>query len=635
MSEFVRQKPLLRGKRVKKSLPNSLSQHDGSVAKFPRERFLHFCSQLKIQSRDYGLIPFNLLGSQLYILDEICSGLDEGITNFVILKDRQSGVSTLCLALDLFWAFEYKGTLGVFCTHEEGARDQFRAQIDLYLATLPKKFRVAASTNNRLMLVLDNSSLFRYLVAGQRTTTNKLGRSGGTNFAHMTEVAFYGSPDDIASLLQTFSPIYKHRLYIMESTANGFNHYEEIWRTAIDSPTQRAIFSGWWRDERKEFGESHPSYRHYMPQGVASALDKHEREFVANVKAQYGVEINAGQIAWYRWHLENNCHGDLQQMLQEQPSTPDDAFQSTGAKYFVNESLTRMFKQARESKCLAFAIKITDRWQDMELRPLGERAVHMAQLKIWQEPSRWGRYAIGVDVAYGSSPDNDLTVISVWRCWADRCVQVAEYATAEISTYQCAWVVAYLGGLYKDCMVNIEVTGPGTDVLKELDRVRQWAREMTGPEGADLRNVHARMREFLYRRADSLTGGVVRQWKTSPGASGTKVLLMSRYKNYVELDIAQPKSLALIEEMRRIRIDGGSIEAESGHDDRVVAGALAVYAWGEWRLPELRAAGWTYDRAQAIERQGGEEPMDGLVRRWMQTQKIQVKDVVEMDVRTA
>jgi len=32
--------------------------------------FLEFCAALKIQSRDYGLIQFNLLGSQLYILDE-------------------------------------------------------------------------------------------------------------------------------------------------------------------------------------------------------------------------------------------------------------------------------------------------------------------------------------------------------------------------------------------------------------------------------------------------------------------------------------------------------------------------------------------------------------------------------------
>lgn len=634
MNEAVEQAPIRRGARVKKVLPASRGGAlDGSVQPFPRERFLQFCSKLKIQSRDYGLIPFKLNGTQLYMLDEICAGLAEGITFFVVLKDRQSGVSTFFLALDLFWAFEYKGILGVFATHEEGSRDQFRAQIDLYIQTLPKQFRVGENTNNRAMLVLKNTSLFRYLVAGGRTTTNKLGRSGGTNYAHMTEVAFWGSSEDIASLMQTFSHIYPHRFYVCESTANGFNHYEEMWQTALQSPSQRAIFSGWWRDERKEFSELHPNYKFYMPKGVATPLTTRETRGIAEVKEQYGFDINAGQIAWYRWHLENNCGSDQQQMDQEQPWTPDDAFQATGSKYFVNECLTRQFKAARGYLCMPFMVKVTDKWQDTEIRATNRPDI--ANLKIWEEPSRWGKYTIGVDVAFGSSPDNDLTVISVWRVWADRAVQVAELATAEISTYQCAWLVAYLGGLYKDCMVNLEITGPGQDVLKELDRVKQWAREMTGPEGADLRNVLSRMKEFLYRRADSFGSNIVRQWKTSPGPSGTKTLLMSRYKNYIELDIAQPRSLALIEEMRRIRIDGGSIEADSGHDDRVIAAALAVYAWGEWRLPELRAQGWTYERAQAIERQGGEAPVDGLVRKFLQAQKISVKDNVENDVRTA
>lgn len=634
----IAQRPIRRGglrHSLKSKLPASRNLSlDGSVSPFPLERFQKFCSVLQIQSRDYGLIPFRLLGSQLYVLGEIAKGLSEGVTSFVVLKDRQSGMSTLFLALDLFWAFEHKGLLGVFATHEEASRDQFRAQIDLFLTSLPKPYRVAESTNNRTMLVLKNTSLFRYLVAGQRSTTNKLGRSGGTNYCHSTEVGFWGSPEDIASLNQTFSHIYPHRLYIVESTANGFNHFEEMWQTALISPSQRAIFSGWWRDERKEFGAAHPNYKFYMPAGTSEVLSKHERQMVAAVAEQYGFQITAGQLAWYRWHLENNCGGDQAQMSQEQPSVPEEAFQSTGAKYFVNEALTRAFKAARGALCMPFDVKVTDRWQDTEIRATSRIAT--ARLKIWEEPNvKWGRYVIGVDVAFGSSPDNDLTVISVWRVWADRAIQVAELATPEISTYQCAWMVAYLGGLYKDCMVNLEVTGPGQDVLKELDRVKQWAREMTGPEGADLRNVLARMREFLYRRADSFGGNVVRQWKTSAGPSGTKTLLMSRFKNYVELDIAQPKSLALIEEMRRIRIDGGSIEAESGHDDRVIAAALAVYAWGEWRLPELRAQGWTYERAKAIEVQGAPDPVDGLVRRFLQTQKIHVKDAIENDVRVA
>ncbi len=112
------------------------------------------------------------MGSQKYVLEEIVEGMARGITIFVILKSRQLGISTLFLALDLFWAFEHWGTLGVFATHDEGSRDQFRNQIEVFLTGLPKSHKIPYNVNNRLMLVLDAPclSIFRYLVAGTRTT---------------------------------------------------------------------------------------------------------------------------------------------------------------------------------------------------------------------------------------------------------------------------------------------------------------------------------------------------------------------------------------------------------------------------------------------------------------------------------
>src|SRR5580698_10316734 len=136
------------------------------VAPFPRARFLRFCSRLKVQSKDYGLVPFRMLGSQVYILDEIEKGLAEGVTTFVILKARQLGASTFFLVLDLFWAFEHKGLLGVFLTHQEQSRDDFRAAIEVFFAETPKGFLVRYVRHNRNLLILKNGSKFRYLIAG-------------------------------------------------------------------------------------------------------------------------------------------------------------------------------------------------------------------------------------------------------------------------------------------------------------------------------------------------------------------------------------------------------------------------------------------------------------------------------------
>ena len=94
--------------------PERFELRSSAVAPFPRAKFLQFLKQLKVQSKDYGLVPFRLLGSQRYLLDEICTALDNGITVIYVLKNRQAGISTFLLALDLFWAFEHKGLLGCF-----------------------------------------------------------------------------------------------------------------------------------------------------------------------------------------------------------------------------------------------------------------------------------------------------------------------------------------------------------------------------------------------------------------------------------------------------------------------------------------------------------------------------------------
>lgn len=594
---------------------------DGSVKPFPRERFLKFIDVLRVQTRDFGMQRLNLLGSQLYILDEICKGLEEGITTFVILKARQLGASTFFLALDLFWAFENRGLLGIFATHDEGSRDQFRNQIELFLKTLPKTHRFNAETSNRLMLVLENSSMFRYLIAGSRQGTNKLGRSGGCNFLHATEVAFWGSSEDIASLNQTLSELYPSRLYIYESTANGFNHYSDMWEIAQNSPAQKAIFVGWWRNELYEFSEDHPLYLKYMPQGIKTPLNPLEKRRVKLVRELYNFQITAGQVAWYRHHMETKCSGDQAQMDQEMPWTAEDAFVSTGSQFFTDECLTIQMRKAKTYKCLPYSFRLSNRWDQTEIIPVH---IHQAELKIWEEPSPYGKYVVGCDPAYGSGPDADSTVISIFRCYADRIIQVAEFSSASISTYQCAWVLSFLCGLYRDIMLNLEITGPGTAVYQELDILRANTATMRADENPDFYNCLAYMRHFLYKRPDSMSGSVVRQWRTT---HDTKRALMHRFKDMVELGTCEIRSLNCLEEMRKIVLDEGSIQASGRNkDDKVLAAALAVWAWDQWRRFELKAAGKTYEHEQRTESQGGPDPVSALWRKFMKTAKIKIND---------
>ena len=594
-----------------------------AVAPFPRDRFEQFCSKIKVQSKDYGLVPFKLLGSQRYILDEISKGLAEGITTFVILKARQLGASTFFLILDQFWAFEHKGLLGVLIVHKEEARDDFRAAIEVFFAETPKSHRVNYVRHNRNLLILKNGSKFRYLIAG--TSENRkggLGRSGSANFVHATEVAFYGNGDDLSEFRSQTSSLYPHRLQIYETTANGFNWFWDMWESSRKDPTKRCIFVGWWRDERNQLPIDHPFFAKYMPDGLSTALLPLERKRVREVREQYGFEISLQQVAWYRWHLESEKDGDQSLMDQEYPWTEEDAFQATGSKFFTVEALTGCTKEAKRWPFHAYRYKLTHKFEETRLQQVRDPR---APLRVWEEASKFGYYVLGCDPAYGSSDEADRSVVSVWRCYADAMVQVAEYCSPEPSTYQCAWVLAHLAGYYglTYLMPILEMTGPGQAVFDELEKVRKLSAEIR-PDNDEyhIRNILSNMRHYFYKSIDSLAGGLVYQWKTS---EELKRRMMNQYKNGIELGRVIPRSVPLLEEMRRIVNDEGHIGAEGrSKDDRVVGAALAYQAWNMWAQPKVKAMGLTMARAAEIDERGGTEPVDRLIVNYLKRVNISV-----------
>ena len=88
--------------------------------KFNLEQFYAFCRQLKIETKEKGLQKMDrLLGTQTYTMGEIAKGLEDDVHFFVILKGRQLGITTISLALDLYWHFINPGLQGTLKTDTE------------------------------------------------------------------------------------------------------------------------------------------------------------------------------------------------------------------------------------------------------------------------------------------------------------------------------------------------------------------------------------------------------------------------------------------------------------------------------------------------------------------------------------
>ena len=519
----------------------------------------------------------NLLGTQTYVMDEIATGLENGVHFFVILKGRQLGITTISLALDLYWHYINAGLNGTLVTDTEENRDMFRGTLGSYMDGLPKEFKIPILAHNRNSLALKNRSRIFYQVAGLRAK-GSLGRGKGITFLHGTETSSWGDEEGLASLLASLAETNPKRLYIFESTARGFNMFHDMYVTAKRARTQKAIFCGWWRNEFYSSAPETDVYKVYWD----GKLTPEEKEWTRDIKKLYNFEINSRQMAWWRWKMLEGIK-DESLMYQEFPPTEDYAFVMTGTSFFSNSRCTDAMKIAKKIDCDHYRYAMGVNFQDTEVIKSTER---MSTLKVWEEPIDTAYYVIGADPAYGSSDWADRFCIQVFRCYSDGMEQVAEFATSELNTYQFAWVIAHLAGAYKNSTLNLEVNGPGQAVLNEIKNLRRQAASMGNAMGKSLMDVFGSMSNYIWRRNDTM-GGISNSlgWLTT---AATKERMMSYTKDLFERQMLDVYSVDTIEEMKTIIRDGASIEASGRNkDDRVMAMALACAAYSEQVQPQL------------------------------------------------
>lgn len=546
---------------------------------FDVRRFERFCRELTVETKEQGMrkLGTQLLGTQRFVMEQIGKGLEEGKHFFVILKGRQLGITTISLALDLYWHFINPGFQGTLTTDTEENRDVFRTTLGMYMDGLPTEYKIPLLTHNRNQMVLRNRSRLFYQVAGIRAK-GSLGRGKAITFLHGTETSSWGDEEGLASLLASLAETNPNRLYLFESTARGFNMFHDMYITAKRARTQHAIFCGWWRNELYQVAGDTDVYKVYWD----GKLSPEEKEWTRDVKRQYNFEVNSRQIAWWRWKLAEGIKDDAL-MYQEFPPTEDYAFVMTGSSYFSNARCTDAMKAAKKAEVDYYRVSLGQVFVDTELLRSTER---LATMKVWQEPDVNGYYVIGADPAYGSSDWADRFCIQVYRAYADGLDHVAEFATSELNTYQFAWVICYLAGAYRNSTLNLEVNGPGQAVLNELKNLRRQAFSVKESYGTGLAAVLSNMQHYLWRRNDTLGGPTMSLgWQTT---IATKERMMSYFKDLFERGMMKVYSVDLLEEMKAIVRDGSSIHAYGRNkDDRVVASALACAAFAEQVQPRL------------------------------------------------
>lgn len=581
------------------------------MAKFPVTEFRAFLCALKVDSKELGVIRLgdNLLGTQEWVLRKIVEGLEDGKHDFVTLKCRQAGISTISLALDLFWLFKHKGMTGMLVVHEDSARDQFRTTLELYYSSLPDEWKRPVRDSNRNQLVLTTGTKLLYRVAGQKKSgKGGLGRSAAPSFLHATEMSSWGDKEGFASLRASLAQRNPNRLYHWESTARGFeNLFYDQWAEALNAASMQTIFVSWWANEMYSIPKIDPRYKIYW--GSNGELNEEEKTWCREVRVRYGVEITAEQIAWWRW-LKSEQQPDESLRLQEYPWTEDQAFQASGSQFFNGTILSRLYGDTNKLRDPEYyRVRFGNNFTDTSV---GESNAKNSTLKVWKQPVDKAFYCLGADPAYGSSDNADGFCISIWRVWSDRAEQVAEYIDYDITTAQFAWVIAYLAGAYRPCTFNLEVNGPGNSVLNELQNMQKEKNLGVAEAKPVLKDAIGNMRHYMYRRYDSIYG--------TPTALHTvtnfqmKERMMNNMRDYIERKMAHPVSKDLVSEMASVVRQPGEAPAAPDHrkDDRVIAAALALVAWNDQVRTKLMSSNLSYEiqMAQEIQRQNEKQKDD-------------------------
>lgn len=601
--------------------------------------FKKFLRNLRIQSKhavddpDGTGIELKLWTSQSMVLEQICEGLEQGIHQFYILKSRQLGVTTITIAITLFWLALNPNTVGCMVSDSDKSAAKNRETVTRYVQSLAafmgKSFSIAK--NNRFGFVFSNGSRLDMLVAGKSKTN--WGEGEGYLVGHLTEVAAYGREEGIDNFRHAMAPDNPRALYIYEGTAKGPNHWKDMWEAAMaDEYSSKCIFVGWWSHDLQKIKVTDKRWAAFgtMPP------DPDENDLIKEVKDLYAYEITMEQLAWYRWQKTQPNSNDTD-MDQNQPWTGAQAFVQSGVSFFQNRRIAQRREEITSAPPLevheggygykAYAFYLGDEYHLSKVEPIIDQvSPEQIQLRVWEKPHPDGMYVIGVDPAGGRSEDSNNHAASVWRCFADKIVQVAEWADNIPETRHAAWVTAYLAGQYQNCRINIDLTGGiGSAIMQAFDDLRSRMRSDMYREQlrrlAEQERVENRERRlaaglpsdnhsleiddflpaanwYLYRRIDSPGPGFM--YNTKLGVE-LKYKMMNVLRDSWVTNLLEIRSIPLLDEMANVvqtRSDIGASAPGRQRDDRTFAMALANFTWVENLRGGLISQGLTWEGAK-------------------------------------
>lgn len=508
----------------------------------------------KIRDKKSNLINLKFNHAQEEFYKKFKESYGQRPSRFIVLKARQLGLSTLTESLITGLTMLTPNTNAVIMAHLAESATSIFNMTKLYISELPKGMQPRQKYSNAREIVFDDDvnglkSSIRVMVASDAT------RGSTYKLAHLSEVAFWEHPEEALLALNQAVPMTDDSLIVIESTANGFNYFYNLWQDAVNGRNDYTpIFFPWYVD---------PEYTRKYDGFTLTAYEK-------DIKERFNLSFD--QLQWRRWCIANNCGGDELKFRQEYPITPEEAFITSGTSVFNSEIILEHMKNLKEPiKVGYFKYDYNGQslynihWVD---DPLG-------YIKIYREPH--GNTVIGGDTAGEGS---DFFVGQVLDQEGNQIAVLHHQFDADQYVKQ-----MYCLGAYYHSLIAIE-SNFDTFPNRELQRL--------GYPTLYVREVQ-----------DTIVHDVVERYGFKTTAL-TRPMIISQLQEIAREHIELINDRETLQEMLSfVRNKSGRAEASEGtHDDLVMA--LAIAYESTHQLPQTRFS----NRQRVVKEERKNEELD-------------------------
>ncbi len=473
------------------------------------------------------LVPFRFNPQQKYIMKH------KGKFN-ICLKSRQLGITSVALAYSLYIAITKPNSTCMIMSYSLDSANNIFEKLKQMYNDLPDCVRIETIANNRKELKFVNHSRIIVCTCGSKDNA----RGSTLNFVHLSEVGFMNEYLD-KQLTAIEQALVSDGVMILESTANGLNRFSEMWNKSVsgESPLWKPFFFSWVQDKRM-FSEEYKEYSERYKNLFGHPLLDEELDSNEIILREKGASLE--QLMWRRLKISNSSE---EKFAQEFPSTPTEAFISTGANVFN----AKMIHERLSGLSLLETKKLPD-----SVTPIIRK--HKQYFTIWRLPTKGKRYYIGVDTGEGLGSDNDYSVICILD---EEGYQCAEWRSNKVKPYEFSELVYKIGQFYNSGLLIVEKASAGHTVV---DKVRH-----------DYHYTNM----FKYKSYDQKTGKGKRKvgWETT---TKSKPIMVNDMQEMFETGQCLVNSKDCLQEMKLFELVDGSFKAASGHDDTVMAYAMAL-----------------------------------------------------------